>query len=543
LHWLLAAILLVAGMLSSAPAAAQDWIYSARPGDNIWNLTERHLKGLQYWKRLKAYNKLPNPDYIVPGTRLRIPIRWLKVQPTSARLIVVQGQVQRVTGEDGALIVAARGDELRSGDGIRTGAQSSATVEFADRSRLLVHAETDLTMDSMSAYGTTGMVDTSMRLHSGRVENEVEPAAGEASRYRIITPSAVVAVRGTSFRSAFDEGTGVAFGEVAEGALAVTGTGNEQRVPAGFGIRAERGRALQPPVPLLPAPDLSGLPAQVRELIVALAWPAVADAVKYRVQLYPGGDLTQLLRDLEVDSPSVELDAPPDGEYLLRVRGISSEGLEGLNAQRTLVLDARPVPPTLLGPPAEARMAGEPPELWWSIPGDIEQFQLQLARDTAFSDRVVDERAVPDGGRYRLAEEPAPGTYHWRVASISAQGEQGPFSPPRGFTIQAVPDATTASGSVADGEVAIAWGRAANTERYEFQLAEDEAFTELVINETLTETQIALPGIEGGLYFFRVRGVSAEGVAGAYTPVNRLEVPLEPPSSVWLLLLAPLLLL
>ena len=128
---LLAALLVLAGTLCAPGATAQDWIYSARPGDNIWNLTERHLKGLQYWKRLQTYNQLRNPDFILPGTRLRIPIRWLKVQPTSARLIVVQGQVQRMTANDGALHVAAPGDELRSGDGIRTGAQSSATVAWS----------------------------------------------------------------------------------------------------------------------------------------------------------------------------------------------------------------------------------------------------------------------------------------------------------------------------------------------------------------------------------------------------------------------------
>lgn len=187
-------------------------------------------------------------------------------------------------------------------------------------------------------------------------------------------------------------------------------------------------------------------------------------------------------------------------------------------------------------------MAGEAPELWWSVPDGAQRFRLQLARDAAFSALMVDD-AVPEGARHRLAEKPAPGTYHWRVASITAQGKQGPFSPPREFTMQAVPDATTASGRVADGQVVIAWSRAANAERYEFQLAEDEAFMDSVLDKTLSATEITLPGIEPGTYFFRVRGVSTEGVVGPYAPVNRLDVPGEPLSPAWLLLLTPLLLL
>jgi hypothetical protein len=50
---------------------------------------------------------------------------------------------------------------------------SAATVQFADGSRMLVQADSALTLDSMSAYHTTGMVDSTMRLHHVRIENDV----------------------------------------------------------------------------------------------------------------------------------------------------------------------------------------------------------------------------------------------------------------------------------------------------------------------------------------------------------------------------------
>ena len=97
-------------LLGQGPAAAHDWIYSAVPGDNIWNITERHLKGIRYWKQLQTYNRLASPDRILPGTRLRIPISWLKVQPASARVVAVVGSVERVSGHDGVRAPAAIGE-------------------------------------------------------------------------------------------------------------------------------------------------------------------------------------------------------------------------------------------------------------------------------------------------------------------------------------------------------------------------------------------------------------------------------------------------
>ncbi len=59
-------------------------------------------------------------------------------------------------------------------------------------------------MDSLGSFDASGMVDTSVRLKKGRVENRVAPQKPD-SRYRIITPAAVAAVRGTEFRVGGDE--------------------------------------------------------------------------------------------------------------------------------------------------------------------------------------------------------------------------------------------------------------------------------------------------------------------------------------------------
>ena len=36
-----------------ATALAEDWIYSVRPGDNLWDLSEAHLTSMKYWRPLQ----------------------------------------------------------------------------------------------------------------------------------------------------------------------------------------------------------------------------------------------------------------------------------------------------------------------------------------------------------------------------------------------------------------------------------------------------------------------------------------------------------
>ncbi|MDE2389572.1 MAG: LysM peptidoglycan-binding domain-containing protein [Betaproteobacteria bacterium] len=100
-HWgKIRRLLLVLLMILPVSVAAEEWIYTVRPGDNLWNLTERHLKSMDYVPQLQQLNGVKNPYVIPPGTQLRIPVAWAKVQNTSARVLSVYGEaaVQRHDG-------------------------------------------------------------------------------------------------------------------------------------------------------------------------------------------------------------------------------------------------------------------------------------------------------------------------------------------------------------------------------------------------------------------------------------------------------------
>ena len=520
-------------------AECQEWIYTARPGDNLWALSKQHLKRVTYWRELQTLNNIQNPRQIPPGTRIRVPIAWLRKQPAQALATDVRGQVERTPARSTRSEALRSGTSLRIGDRIRTDADSSVTLEFADGSRLLVHDESELTLDTMSAYGETGMVDTQVRLRGGRGESDVLPAQGPATRYQITTPAAVAAVRGTSFRVSVDTPSGTSRSEALDGEIAVQGGGLTRIVPAGFGVLTEEGRTPSPPKQLLPPPDRSKLPRVIDRLLLSFQWPAVTGATGYRAQVFAATSFDNFLLNKVVEEPRVEWNALPDDDYVLRLRGIDELGLEGIDGDHRFTINARPEPPALLEPIAGALLYDEPPNFWWSIPEGVVTFHLQVATDPAFNNLALE---LPEHSQSRFRpDELTPGEYFWRIASKDERGEKGPFGDALAFRILAVPEPpATDAPDIESKQLRFSWPPVMDAVQYQFQFARDEEFSDVLVDEVVTDPEITIERPFAGQYYFRARGQSSEGVDGPFSNVNRVDIPLD---NHWPLLLVPLPLL
>lgn len=92
-----------------------------------------------------------------------------------------------------------------------------------------------------------------------------------------------------------------------------------QLVKAGFGVVEDSAGRVAPPVPLLPAPNLSQLPALQERPLVRFSLPAVAAAIGFRAQVARDSRFEQVLTELltEVMTASSELRIAdlPDGDY------------------------------------------------------------------------------------------------------------------------------------------------------------------------------------------------------------------------------------
>lgn len=533
--------LCVIGLLAAASSYSQEWIYAVRPGDNLWELSRRYLKQVSRWADLQELNKIADPQRIPPGTLIRVPIAWLKHQPVPARVVDVRGSVEVTANPHRPPQRLIPGAELHAGACIETDTNSSATIQFADQSLLLIQADSVLVLDTLSAFGQTGMVDTRARLRQGRGESQVVPSKGPASRYQITTPAAVTAVRGTSFRVATTARSDTTRAEVIEGRVEVEGGGVRRLVAAGFGVVAEVGKPPSKPRKLLLPPELGRLPSTVKRLPVAFQWPPVAEARAYRAQIFADATFQSLLLEQHIGRPRVKWDVLPDGDYVLRVRGIDDMGLEGLDAAHRFMLDTGPKPPLPLKPSDGVTLRTLTPQFSWAAPTSAASVRLQLARDASFNDIVLELTGYASAS-VRPPEALSPGLHYWRLASQRANGDAGPFGAPRRLRLLAVPtQPRVRSPSIEQRTIRTAWAAASHAARYRCQLARTPEFTELVEELVVTKPQCHSGTLPPGAYYLRAQGISDEGITGPFSKVLTVEV--TPPTYLPFVIVALLLLL
>lgn len=536
------ALLLAAAPVLAAPVSSPvpkrevipDWRYTLRPGDTLIGISARFLARPADWPRLQRHNAITLPRRLVPGSTLLIPLAWMRQQPAPAVVLAVRGQVQ-VSRADAAERALQAGEKLPAGTALSTAANSSATLRFADGSVLVLQPGAKLTLDTVSVYAGGGMVDTRLRLQQGRVEIGANPARAPGSRLQVITPSAVAAVRGTRFRVGAD--ASATREETLEGKVGLAASGRQVSVAAGQGSLAELGKPPRPPVALLPAPDASALPARVDVLPMRFTLPAQPGAVSWLGQIAEDAQFEKLLLEEIRPTPQLSFADLPDGRYVLRVRAADAQGLHGQDAIHAFELDARPFAPLLTAPGSRVRTAR--PALQWSAVVGASAYQVEVARDAAFSDVVLTER-TPDT-RLIPANELKPGTYHWRVASVEA-ADQGPFAPPQSFTydpLPGAPDINQAAPVFAENALTLTLPPPPAGLHYELVLARDAERTHTIWQGTSSDGRLQASPVEPETCYLAARLVEADGTAGPYAT----RVIEAPPRSRWglLLLLLPLL--
>ncbi len=503
---------------------AQDWVYTTRPGDNLWDISQKYLSSMSYWRELQALNNIENPKQMSPGTRLRLPIAWLKVQPVAVRVLDVTGNVIVKSGKSGQTSGVTVDTLLNVNDEIRTEDNSSVVLLFADGSQLLLQSNSQLRLNVIRAYGETGMVDSRVRLNNGRVDTRIVPSKGPGGRFEVHTPGALSAVRGTQFRMSSDISEQVSTTEVIVGRVAVSAAGETQVIPAGFGTVVETGKPPLQAQALLPPPDLSGLGNTFYQESVTLVWPELEGARSYRLQLAPDDQFRKLFMDVNTQHSQLTFTTLADGEYAVRIHGVDELGLGGRDAVHHFNVDKRPTPPRLVKPVAHSYSVGEEVEFIWSDDKQSRRYHFQVADNTEFSQPVIDVIGHA-GQKYKTEVTLPPGPYYWRVASAQEAGKYGVFSEPQNFWLRALLTSPQVEEPVVNEEQLIFhWQSDAQQQYFEYELSRDASFEELVAHGEVSKRQVIIPLPSSGQYYFRVRGADESRSVGPHSNVVRVDV-------------------
>jgi hypothetical protein len=160
-----------------------------------------------------------------------------------AALTAAAGDVSLMKGNAGSWAVAQVGVSLKTGDGVKTGDNSTAEITFLDGSTIELEANTEIDIVSLEISSETGSKIITLNQIIGDTISRVTHLVDSESSYEIDTPGGTAGVRGSVMLVHVGaDGTTLVTNQ--EGNIYVRGQGVEIDVPVGHSCIVEPG---QPP--------------------------------------------------------------------------------------------------------------------------------------------------------------------------------------------------------------------------------------------------------------------------------------------------------
>lgn len=324
---LIAIVFLFAAMQSQAQQS--EWIYHAKQGDTLWDLCLKYTNKRGCWITLSKYNNVANDRAIPVNTAIRIPTAWLKKPLVVGNVVYISGSAEYSRWDDKEYAQLLAGQDVHLGSKIRTGGKSVVKLLLQQTNEVLIKESSELVLERFSS-NDSNVLDEKIMLNKGSADVEVNSGKVK-NRFIIKTPAAIAAVRGTEFRI---NSTGDKMrGEVLEGQIDVSSDNSSQSVPAGFGVSATKGKAIEPPRALPPQPKMAKISVK-SPLPARIDWGVVNQADQYQVTLYDSNE--QILSIDTVANNWIVYESLDKTCYLVKVHSIDGDGFHGLDSQTSL---------------------------------------------------------------------------------------------------------------------------------------------------------------------------------------------------------------
>ncbi|MGB7298125.1 MAG: FecR domain-containing protein [Burkholderiaceae bacterium] len=405
--------------------------YKVQPTDTASDIRQRLLRRDITWGHIQSINGLRGDARLRAGQVLRIPVTWLKFGPKFAKVSAISGPVT-INGQP-----ADKNSKFTENDTIETSANGVIVVLLPDGTQLNIAPSSLVRIERLRQYFDGDTVDARLRLERGQIESNTPEikvtGPGDSKRdIRIQTPKATAAVRGTQFRVSDD--AEVSASSVLSGKVDWHATGSSTQLPKGYGASADASGNVTPAEVLLQAPQVHA-PEQVQtQTSGVISFDPIPDAVAYRVRIAANSHFSSDLTERVVTDTSVRLDSQRDGNHFIAVRGISKNGVGGLDGIGKISFLARPLAPDLAGPANQFVDFADRAALSWAQNPQATAYRLQVATDKNFSSLVVDTELTANQFEFVRDLAQVPLRRFWRVATVDGW-TMGPFTDSRAFVL------------------------------------------------------------------------------------------------------------
>ncbi len=490
-------------------------------GDYLINICGKYLANPRHCEQVIKENRLENPDLIYPGQKIKIPVKLLKGLPADGFVTFVRGDVTVKQKEISEWEPLKINDVVREGSGIKTGKESAVEIVFEDKTSIFLRAATIINL-SIARKGVLHFI-REFFLGSGRTVTNFRGTTGQEQRFNIRTPSAVVAARGTEFRTSVDTDNSTR-SEVLEGRIEVEAMKKKIEVERGEGTIVRIGEPPLAPRKLLSPPPPVNMEPLFKTLPIRLKFAEVEGASSYRIILSRDRGMKDVQKEGVIGKDALfEVTEIDDGNYYLQSTSIDSDGIEGLSLDPLQVnVRIHPVPPFINSPTDGSEYRQKTMKYSWLKVIDAASYHLQIAEDKDFSIVVADAKIKET--EYTVSLEYK--TYFFRLSSIATDGYEGMWSDVQSFVVLSPPPSPPLDKpTLGKNEITIRWHDLGSGYSYHFQMANDPGFNEIIVDKNIKTPFIVLQKPDKpGIFYVRTSSVGANDYEGSFSQPQSFEV-------------------
>jgi hypothetical protein len=348
---------------------------------------------------------------------------------------------------------------------------------------------------------------------------------GHETRYRIHTPSAVAAARGTQYRVTVDREEATR-SEVLEGRIAVEALGSSVEVNKGEGTLVRKGKKPTPPRRLLMPPQPHDLQPLYRSQPANISFNRIDGAIHYHVLISSDAEGRNTLIDKTLKpNDELQVDGLVDGIYYLQSGSIDESGLEGPSSEAyALQIRINPLPPFIQEPAQGEELRHRSISFRWLRVSDSVRYHFQLAEDVNFSTILYDKSELT-GTAFKTGKLDYK-EYFFRVRSIAPDGFAGKWSDVGNFSIISPPQSPSVEQpEIDENAIHIRWQDLGPGIRYHFQMSRYKDFRETALDKTVDAPRITFAKPEKyGSYFVRTSAIDSEGYEGTFGAPQTFEI-------------------
>ena len=314
------------------------------------------------------------------------------------------------------------GDRIGLSDSVLTGEDGFASLSFRSGTIVNVQPESEVQLVRLRCLEDDTTCVLGIRTKRGEVTSNVQRVGDQPTDFRIVTPYATAAVRGTQFDvEANPENLLVG---VTEGNVDMLTTGAVNNLDTGFGSVTRAGEAPSAPIELIAPPTFKGIPSRVASGD-KISWWRTPESDQFIVSISSDASASEILASSRQQNQVYQLADFNPGAYYINVRSVDSNGLKGFPTSQKL---------NVVGVDATAgefAMASDRDgsNLMLSVKeldDDATGYEVQVSENDNFEDVV----SLDVGQSGRLILRSPDGALFARVRALFGTDRVSPFGPP-----------------------------------------------------------------------------------------------------------------